>query len=188
VPMVFEHCSLGVTESRSAQYHSQIELIDCELTELDWEGEWYYSEEQDGWYYFEEEDEWNYSDMEESDNYHPLEGQSVVPFDSEVLRDSVWNVFYCEGETCNSLLDIDTTLLIFDMDGKHCTLTGFMDGQDVEMTLEYDSSGYVANAYEEPGHLFPDGYICLYADLSLEESNLTMQMEYLEGYLYLTCN
>ena len=178
VPMVFEHCKLGMTESRSAKYHSDIELIDCELMESDWEDDWDNADV---------EEEWYYPDVEEEYDYHPLEGLSAISFDSEVLRDSVWNVFYCEGETCKNLLDMDTTTLIFDMDGKHCTLTGFLDGHDVEMSLEYGSSGYVANAYEETDHQFPDGYIYLYSDLNSEESNLTMQMEYLEGFLYLIC-
>ena len=169
-PMVLEHCSLGKSESEYVMFHEIIELIDCELTELDDEGEW------------------NYPDIEEDYEYYPLEGQTSISFDSEVLEDSVWNVIYCEGDTCKNLLNIDDTKLIFDIDGKHCTLTGFLDGKDLEMFIEYDSSGNVANLYENINNKFPDGYIYLYTDLNLEESNLTMQMEYAEGYLYFTKN
>ena len=158
VPLVLERCYLDETESMSVLYSDTVQLIDCETTES---SDWY-----------------EYPDVE--DFYYPLDGLSVVPFDREVLRDTVWTAVFTNMDGwAEWLAEVKLTI---DETGDSCTLSGYFE-EPVTWALSYDSSGYIAPLYANADE-YSDGGITLYADTTLEESPITLVLNYMDYAFY----
>ena len=160
VPLVLERCYLDEAESMSVLYSDNVQLIDCVITEST------------GMY--------EYPDIEDID--YPLDGLSAVPFDREVLRDAVWTAVFTNMDGWAEWL-ADVRLSI-DQSGDSCTLSGYFE-EPVTMGLSYDSSGYLASVYADTDE-YSDGGITLYADTALEESPITLVLNYMDYTFYFT--
>lgn len=157
-PMVLKRCRLGDMERDSVADHESIELIACEP--YSWQ------------------EEFPYDDYE--DYVNPLEGREAMRFDSDVLKGTSWTGFLVSSEGGQSDLD-STTVLTFDKNGN-ATLEGFWE-EPAHLTMEYDASGYYAVGYETDTD-YVDAMLYLYAEPNTDESDLILELEYGEAFLY----